>query len=485
MMTTHGFGGRRLALWGALPGLALWALAALAQPAMAQDPEERFPGVSLELIGQGTPVLPFAIQPFTAPPGGEDLARMAENIMARNLRYSNRFQVLDSLPAGLSALEARDVDYALWDQVGAAYLLTGRIEVQAGRPTLVTEVHDVIYREVLGRGSYPLPEPLSPEFRMAAHVASDDAVFWTTGEPGMAATRIVFSRMGEVGFRELWMVDSDGENLQRVTNHGSLVISPAWSPDARRIAFTSFVSGLPRIYEYNLETRRERQVPAPRSGDYITPAFSPDNETLAFAITGSAGRSGLYTYNIERECCFTTLIEGRTEDLSPTFSSDGRWLAFNSNRLGVGAPQIYRMPATGGQAQILSPYVFDRPGYYTSPSWSPRGDRVAYHGRIQRIGFHQILVSEVGRTDRIRQLTRTGNNEDPSWAPDGRHIVFTTSPGRGGAQQLRIVDSVSGNTRTLVSGMDVKYPAWSPSMAGRYGQDRTVMPAPQGARSGS
>jgi TolB protein len=358
------------------------------------------------------------------------------------------------------------VDYALWDQVGAAFLLTGRIEMSAGRAELVTEVHDVVYREVRGRGRFPLPAPDTPDFRMAVHVASDAAVEWATGEPGIAASRIVFSRQGDAGNRELWVVDSDGENLRRVTNHNSLAITPAWSPDGRRIAFTSYISGLPRIYELELATGRERMVPAPRSGDYITPAYAPDGETLAFAITGSAGRSGLYSYNIVRECCFTTLSESRNEDLSPSFAPDGRRLAFFSNRLGVGTPQIYLMPAGGGSAEILSPYRFDRPGYYSSPDWSPRGDRVAYYGRIERIGWHQILISEVGRGNRILQLTRSGNNEDPSWAPDGRHLVYTSGSGRGGANALRIVDAVTGNTRTLVSGFDVKYPDWSPSLAG-------------------
>jgi TolB protein len=455
----------------ALLGLLLLLPLLLApRGAAAQDPGERWPGVSLELVGDGLRALPLAIQPFHGASGLEDLARRAENIMARDLRYSNRFLVLDSLPAALTRGEG--VDYAIWDQVGAAFLLTGRIETAGGRTELVTEVHDVVYREVRGRARFALPNPDTPEFRMAVHVASDEAVRWATGEPGKAASRIVFSRLAEGGNRELWIVDSDGENLRRLTNHNSLVLFPAWAPDGRRVAFTSYVSGLPRIYEMDLVTGRERQVPAPRSGDYITPSYAPDGETLAFAITGSSGRSGLYTYNVVRQGEFTTLIEGRSEDLSPSYSPDGRRMAFNSNRLGTGAPQIYMMPASGGSPELLSPYRFDNPGYYTSPQWSPRGDRVAYHGRIQRIGWHQILISDVGRGNRITQLTQSGNNENPSWAPDGRHLVYTRSEGRGGANALMIVDAMTGTTRTLVSGMDVKYPMWSPSLARLVAEDR-------------
>jgi len=457
---------RRLTAYARLAGPALMGLALFAPAALsAQVVEERFPGVAFELIGSALRAAPFAIQPFTAPPGGEGLASRAENIVARDLRLSNRFQVLDSLPAALAG--GRPVDYAVWEQIGASYLLTGTIEIQQGSTWLVTEVHDIIYRELKGQGRFPLPNPDTPDFRMAVHIASDAAVRWATGEPGIAATRILFSRGSEGGIRELWSVDSDGENLRRVTNHGDLAVSPAWSPDGKRVLFTSWKSGLPRIYELNLETGRERQVPAPRNGDYISPTYAPDGETIAFAITGSSGRSGLYTYNIARECCFTTLIEGRSDEISPSFSPDGRWIAFNSNRLGTGIPQIYVIPAVGGQAQILSPYSFEQPGYYSAPAWSPIGDRVAFHGRIQRIGQHQILVAERGRGNRVTLLTRTGNNEDPSWAPDGRHLVFTYNAGRGAGTSLMIVDGVTGQTRTLVTGMDVKYPAWSPSLAPR------------------
>jgi TolB protein len=447
--------------------LLLLATAGIVWPtgaAWGQEPEERFPGVSLELVSEGIRALPFAIQPFTAPPAAMDLARRAENIAARNLRYSNRFQVLDSLPAALSR-SGPDVDYAVWDQVGAAFLLTGRIEMSGGRAELVAEVHDVVYREVRGRGRFPLPSPDTPEFRMAVHAASDAAVEWASGEPGIAATRIVFSRRGEDGNRELWVVDSDGENLRRLTNHASVIVTPAWSPDGRRIAFTSYVTGLPRIHELNLVTGSERQVPAPRPGDYFTPSYHPDGETLVFAVSGGGQRSGLHTYNIGRQCCFATLTEGRSEDMAPSFAPDGRRIAFFSDRLGEGRPQIYIMPAGGGQPEIISPYRFDRPGYFSSPDWAPRGNRIVYYGRIDRVGWHQILISEIGRGNRILRPPQSGNNEDPSWAPDGRHIVYTSAPGRGGATTLRIMDAVTGNNRVLVSGVDVKYPAWSPSLA--------------------
>lgn len=454
--------------WGATLGALLLMLFA-APGVSAQDVEERFPGVSLGLLYEGRTQPVIAVAPFR----GGTVAERAESIVARDLRHSNRFRVLDSIPAAFSREE---VDYALWDELGADWLVTGWIDGGGGAGSvLVVEVHDVIYRELRDQGRFYLPDPSSPEFRMASHIASDAVVEWVFDEPGIAASRIVFSRRMEDGSQDLWMVDSDGENLQRITRDRAdedgfaLAMSPGWSPDGRRVVYTSYQSGLPRVYELNLEDGERKSVPTPRSGDYITPSYLPDGQRVAFAV--NAGReSGIFTYNLASECCFEELTQGRWEDISPTFSPDGSQFAFNSNRLGVGAPQIYRMPVSGGgQPSIISPYVYNRPGYYTSPDWSPRGDRIAYHGRIEQRGRHHVLVSEVDRRGRVVQLTREGNNEDPSWAPDGRHLVFAGE--RGWGRALFIVDVETGVTRTLVSGMRARMPAWSPSLAQRYAAD--------------
>jgi TolB protein len=137
-------------------------------------------------------------------------------------------------------------------------------------------------------------------------------------------------------------------------------------------------------------------------------------------------------------------------------------MAFNSNRLGTRVPQIYVMPAEGGEAELISPYVFGRGGYYTSPDWSPTSNQVAFHGRIER-GRYQILVAEVeDRGSRVLQLTWEGNNEDPTWAPDGRHIAFVGERSYGFG--LFVVDAVSGRIRTLLTGRRVKVPDWSPAL---------------------
>jgi TolB protein len=427
----------------------------------AQEPEDTFPGVRLGLLYETSfrPVL--AIKPFSNRFGGEGVEVAAEAIVARDLRYSDRFEMLDSLPASMIG---EGIDYTLWDQMGATWLLSGQVESLGEGYVLILNLHNVVYAELREEARFVLPDPSAQHFRMAVHRVSDRIVEWIFDEPGMAASRIAFSRLLGDGVQELYLVDSDGENLRRITNHGDISKSPAWHPSGTKLAYVRSVEFAPhRIFIRELETGRETVLEPGREGQQGTPAFHPNGRELAFGLMGY-NRTGLFSYDVERDCCLSHIQGGRWNDLSPSFSPDGRRIAFNSNRLGTAIPQVFVASSRGGQADIISPYVPGSPGYYTSPDWSPTGNQVAFHGRIDRYGRYHILVADVAtRNTSVLRLTAEGNNEDPSWAPDGRHLVFSGERVEG--YGLFVVDAATGRIRLLVPSMRTNAPEWSPSLA--------------------
>ena len=452
--------------WLHLMAVAGMAVAGSAGPASVTA-QDQIPGVSLGLVYTGSYLPALAVQPFTGRFGGSGLAPDVEVIVGGDLRNSDRFEVINDLPAGF----VRDqVDYALWDRLGAVWLVTGTLEGAGEGYVLLLELHDVVYGGVRERGSFRVPAPGDADFRMAVHRASDEVVRWATGDPGMAASRIAFTMRGfrdvdSLTYNEVYVIDSDGENLRRVTDFQDALESPAWSRDGSKLAYSSWRSGFPRIYEMDVATGNERMMPPVRgAGDYITPAYGPDG-TLAFSVLGSGERSGIFTYDMQQDCCLAYLSGGPWYDLSPTYSPDGRWMAFNTLRFGDAVPQVMLMPAQGGQAEPLSPYEYGNRGYFTSPDWSPVGDLVAFHGAIERGRYH-ILVADLDDNGRVlRQLTNEGNNEDPSWAPDGRHLVFVGE--RSWGYGLFVVDATTGQLRSILSGRRVGVPDWSPALPAR------------------
>jgi TolB protein len=147
-----------------------------------------------------------------------------------------------------------------------------------------------------------------------------------------------------------------------------------------------------------------------------------------------------------------------TDNVSPTFSPDGRRMAFTSGR--IGHPEVYLADADGANPELLTPFAFGEEAYRSNPDWSPDGRQVAYQAQLS--GVFQLML--IGLRDRsVRQLTSEGRNEDPSWAPDGRHVVFGST--RTGVRELFVLDVESGRARQLTHGPGARLPAWSPMLA--------------------
>ncbi|MEQ9401306.1 MAG: hypothetical protein RJQ04_19220, partial [Longimicrobiales bacterium] len=255
---------------GVVPCLAAVALAA---PAADGQQRDSIPGVSLGLVYESAYQPALALKPFSGRFGGGGLAPQVEAIIGRDLRNSDRFNVIDSLPASLTG---DGLDYGLWDGLGADWLVSGQVEGAGNGFVLVLELHDVVYTELKQQGRFRLPSENDPDFRMAVHRISDQIVEWATGDPGMAASRITFSMADEAGNKDLWIIDSDGENLRRVTDHGDITLSPAWHPRGDKLAYMTYLEGRQRIIVRDLATDEETLLPAVRDGNYITPAWHPD-----------------------------------------------------------------------------------------------------------------------------------------------------------------------------------------------------------------
>ena len=304
--------------------------------------------------------------------GGVAVADSLRAVLARDLDYSDRF-VLAELPASLAS---GPVQYRPLNDLGVVFLVTGEVAEEPGGGTRWrVAVHDVVYGFVKEARTFRLPPPSSPDFRLAVHAVADEVVRWMTGQPGGAASRIAVVRRLRDGRSELLVVDSDGEDERRVLVSEERVLSPAWSPDGKRLAYVVGGAGGWRIYERELETGATRLVAGRPGTMAITPAYAPDGRRIAFAMEAGGGLE-LYEYDVAQGCCLRRIARSPRDDLSPTFSPDGRRIAFNSNRLGT--PHIFVMPAEGGQPTLLSPYAYDEPGYYTSPDWSPAGSLVAF-----------------------------------------------------------------------------------------------------------
>lgn len=433
--------------------LLLLAFLASATPAQAQRDTAAVPkGVRLELVYQTGFRQKLSVRPFSAPSALAPVARQYFDIIQRDLDYSDRFQMVDAPPT----LSTGQLKYDQWDDLGIVYLVTGEVVSNAGKHQLNVALHDVVFGGVRRQHSFYLPAPGSADFRMSVHAVSDEIVRWATGQPGMAASRVAVVRRSRAGGYEVITVDSDGENVQSVFASNDIIMGPTWSPDGRKMAYANGSATGWRVMEREFASGETRTISA-RSGLNFTPGYSPDGRKLGFGASTTGAGTAVFEYDFAQRTT-RRLTQSRTADLSPTYSPDGRRIAFNSDR--IGQPHIYVMAVDGGEPSMISPYD-PRRGHFAAPDWQPTGTLVAFHGESR--GRMQVMVADAARPGAtVQQLTLDGESEDPSWAPDGRHLVFAGV--RPDGVGLYVIDTVSGRTRPLLLGGRYEVPDWSPAL---------------------
>jgi TolB protein len=291
-------------------------------------------------------------------------------------------------------------------------------------------------------------------WRRISHIISDQIYERLTGEKGYFDSRVVF--VDETGPKErrikrLALMDQDGANVRYLTRGSDLVLTPRFSPSTQEITYMEFGQGDPRVYLLNIETG-QRETVGNFPGMSFSPRFSPDGQQVIMSLQ-QGGNSNLFVMDL-RSKSTTRLTDTPAIDTSPSYAPDGSQICFESDR--GGKPQIYVMPAGGGQAQRIS---FGE-GQYSTPVWSPRGDYIAF--TKQGGGQFSIgIMKPDGSGERI--LTSGYHNEGPTFAPNGRVVMFFRDLGAG--PSLFTVD-ISGRfeQRVPTPGF-ASDPAWSPLLS--------------------
>ncbi|MEH3085834.1 MAG: Tol-Pal system beta propeller repeat protein TolB [Xylophilus ampelinus] len=395
----------------------------------------------VEVSGVGLTQFPVAIAQFR----GEDQSPQKISAIVRaDLERSGRFRNID---AGADALdETSRPDVAVWRQRSADALAAGSVtRLGDGRYDIRFRLWDVVRGQDLGGQGFVVQPG---DLRLAAHRIADFIYEKLTGEKGVFSTRIAYITRAASRYT-LWVADSDGENAQSALASPEPIISPAFSPSGTQLAYVSFESRKPVVYVHEIATGRRRLV-ANFRGSNSAPAWSPDGNTLAVTLSRDGG-SQLYTIPAAGGEP-RRLTQSSSIDTEPAYAPDGHSIYFVSDR--GGSPQIYRIPASGGNAERVT---FSG-SYNISPSVSPDGRWLAYISRTG--GAFKLQVMELA-SGTVTAITDTGADENPSFAPNSKLIVYATQ--QQGREAL-MTTTLDGKIKARLAGRggDIREPDWGP-----------------------
>lgn len=407
--------------------------------------------IFLEATRAGFKKIPLVVLPFQGQADLGERVLLAQATLQSDLTRSQVFELIEPRKVDFSSAKIAPPDAAAFSSASTAgvQVLTWAKLYSRGDEWVLesyayetTKGEQVIGVKIIGD---------LKSVRSMAHRFADKLVAYFTGEAGIAQSKVAYIS-DLTGKKEVYVMDYDGENVTRMTGDESIVIAPRWSFDGSQISYTSYRTGNPDLYFLNVGNgRRTKMVSS--VGLNFAAAWSPSGDRVAFTTTRD-GDAEIYMMR-PNASDLKRLTFNKADDLSPTWSPTGRQIAFTSDR--GGGPQIYIMDADGGNVHRLT-FIGD---YNTSPSWSPKGDWIAYVCRNADKRL-KICADRADGQQTVR-VTEDGawDDESPSWAPNGRELMFTSN--RTGKSQIFAIRSDSaGLIRITSSGANNTSPAWSP-----------------------
>ena len=290
--------------------------------------------------------------------------------------------------------------------------------------------------------------------RKVIHRYADELVLQLTGKRGVAETKIAFLARHNKGI-EINVVDFDGENLKQITNDKTLNLTPTWSPNGRWLVYTSYAGNNPDLIMIDNHGKKPKRTLLRLSGLNAAPSWSPVDDRLTLVLSKDEN-SEIYTLSNNRT--LRRLTQHFSIDTSPTWSPDGKKIAFTSDRSGRGAPQIYIMDALLGDKAGVQRISFNS-SYNDNPAWSPDGDKIAYTSRVGR--HFQIKIYNLTTRNSTVFTKSIGNKEQPTWSPDGRFLAYRHK--KGSKKHTYIQRLGSNKIRQLTFGVGGgTNPSWSP-----------------------
>jgi TolB protein len=428
---------------------ALFIAALLAGPVLAQDGPLR-----ITITDGNIEPLPIAVPLFQAETAGsEAMAAQISQVIRDDLIGTGLFEEVPPA-AYISQVTSftQDIAFADWRAINVQGLVTGAVTVSGDQVVVKFRLYDIFTGAELGEGLQFAGTVDS--WRRMGHKVADQVYSRITGEGGYFDSRVVFVAVSgpkDNRLKRLAIMDYDGANIQFLTESGSIVLAPRFSPTGDRVLYTSFESGNPRVYMLDVASVQRQQVNTESGEMAFAPQFSQDGTRVIYSLS-IGGNTDIWIGDLQTGASIR-LTEAPSIETSPSFSPDGSQVVFESDRSGT--QQLYVMSAGGGEPQRIS----FGDGRYGSPVWSPRGDYIAFTKQAGR--FHIGVMRTDGSEERL--LTASFLDESPTWAPNGRVIMFTReTEGPDGGPSVYSVDISGRNLRQVPIGGMAADPSWGP-----------------------